>query len=124
MNSGNDKHTILVICTESPYGSSKAQEMLDIVLTGAAYEVPVTLLLMEDGAFQLTEEQDGTCVGKKTLLSNLQALEIYGVEQIYACEESIIKRGINLEKSTLNIEISNSSQIAKLISQHSHVLTA
>ena len=43
----------MVINRRSPYGSIYALESLEVVLTGAAFDQAVSLVFMDDGAFQL-----------------------------------------------------------------------
>lgn len=123
MTSENTQQSILIISQQSPYANAKAQEALDVVLTAAAYEIPVNLLLCGDGVFQLLPNQDGSSIGKKNLASNLQALEIYGVDTIYICEKSLTMRGLEATPFAIEITPINHASITALIADHQHVLT-
>ncbi|MGR9114614.1 MAG: sulfurtransferase complex subunit TusC [Gammaproteobacteria bacterium] len=70
------------------------QETLDIVLTIAAFDQSVSLLLLDDGVFQLKKGQHPETYGMKDTASIYKALEIYEVKSIYTEVESLQERGL------------------------------
>ena len=45
--------SLLVISRQAPWSGPSAREALDIVLAGGAFDLPIGLLLLDDGVFQL-----------------------------------------------------------------------
>ena len=50
--------SLLVISRQAPWSGPSAREALDIVLAGGAFDLPVGLLFLDDGVFQLALQQD------------------------------------------------------------------
>ncbi|MCW8884881.1 MAG: sulfurtransferase complex subunit TusC [Motiliproteus sp.] len=86
---------ILAVMRTGPYGNQTAKEALDAVLTAAAFELPLSLLFMDDGVFQLLPQQDTQGIGAKDLSATLPVLPMYDVERFYVEQSSLESRGIN-----------------------------
>ena len=84
----------LYINRKAPHGSIYAQESLDVVLIGAAFEQDVTLAFIDDGVYQLMQNQDTSGAGVKNFAPTFRALGDYDVKQIYVEEESLKLRGL------------------------------
>ena len=116
--------SLLVISRQSPWSGLSAREALDLVLAGGAYDLPIGLLFMDDGVLQLAQAQDATAVQQKDLTANLKALEMFGIEEVYACSTSLRERGLPAEQ--LNIDartLAHPRDIAALIDRYDHVIT-
>ncbi|MFA0812589.1 sulfurtransferase complex subunit TusC [Microbulbifer epialgicus] len=85
----------LTICRAAPYGSALAREGLEAILAAAAMGQEVDLLFLGDGVFQLLDNQSPEGIQQKSLHRNLQALPMFGPEQLYVCASSLSERGIN-----------------------------
>lgn len=115
---------ILLISRHAPYGSSTAREALDAALAAAVYEQELSLLFMDDGVFQLLENQQALNIDQKNLSSILGALPFYDIEKIYIHQESLEQRQI--EKEDLLMEsatILTNEQTAALLSHQDHILS-
>lgn len=116
--------SLLIISRQSPWSGTSAREALDIVLAGGAFDLPIGLLFLDDGVFQLSPEQKSAAVQQKDLTANLQALTMFGVEELYACEQSLTERGIavtNLDEESLHRL--PPAEIAALIDRYDQVIT-
>lgn len=114
--------SLLVISCHPP-ARLAAREALDLVLAAAAFGVPTGLLFMGDGVLQLLKGQDAKAAGQKSLTANLQALELYGVEDVLVCQHSLAERGINARQCLLNSRAVDSSEIALLIKNYDQVVS-
>ena len=54
-----------------------------MVLIGAAFEQDVTLAFIDDGVYQLMQNQDTSGIGSKNFAPTFRALGDYDVSQIY-----------------------------------------
>ena len=112
--------SLLVISRQAPWSGPSAREALDIVLAGGAFDLPIGLLFLDDGVFQLAASQDARAVQQKDLSANLQALELFGVEEVFACSHSLAVRGL---ATSGNAPPLSSEQISQMIDRYDQVIT-
>ncbi|RMQ45973.1 DsrF protein [Pseudomonas cichorii] len=116
--------SLLIISRQAPWAGTSAREALDIVLAGGAYDLPVGLLFMDDGVFQLRPGQNASALQQKDLTANLKALSIFGVEEVYACGQSLAERGIpGTELDTEINQLSARSELSALVDRYDQVIT-
>ena len=116
--------SLLVISRQAPWSGPSAREALDIVLAGGAFDLPIGLLFLDDGVFQLAASQDARAVQQKDLSANLQALPMFGVEALFFCADSAAERG--LDPGALSLEEAGpltAGEITALIDRYDQVIT-
>ena len=106
---------LLYINRRAPHGTIYAHEALEVVLIGAAFEQDVSLAFIDDGVFQLTKDQDTSDIHTKNFSKIYKALEMYDVEKLFVEKESLDKRGLTEDDLSVDVEIINSSEMKKLI---------
>ncbi len=115
---------ILFISRKPPYGSSQPREALDALLAASAYDQQLSLLFMDDGVFQLMRNQNTAYIYQKNMASSLQALELYGIENIYCHENSLTQRGLNQDDLILNtIKLIDNRAANQLMSQQDQLIS-
>jgi tRNA 2-thiouridine synthesizing protein C len=87
----------LYINRKAPHGTIYAQESLEVVLIAAAFEQEVALAFIDDGVYQLMQNQDTSALGNKNFSPTYRALGDYDVNQIYVEQESLELRGLSKE---------------------------
>lgn len=87
----------LYINRKAPYGTIYALESLEVVLIGAAFEQDVSLAFMDDGVYQLIENQDTTAAGMKNFSKTYRALGDFEVRKLYVEKEALAERGLTVE---------------------------
>lgn len=92
--------SLLIISRQSPWSGPGAREALDIVLAGGAFDLPIGLLFLDDGVLQLAAGQNAKALQQKDLSANLQALPMFGVEELFYCADSASVRGSALVRWT------------------------
>jgi tRNA 2-thiouridine synthesizing protein C len=85
----------LYVNRKAPHGTIYAHEALEVVLIGAAFEQEVTLAFIDDGVYQLLQNQDTGAIGTKNFAPTFRALGDYDVNQIYVERESLERRGLS-----------------------------
>ncbi len=116
--------SMLCISRHTPYGNALAREALDTVLAAAAYEQDIKLLFMDDGVWQLFKGQQPTHINQKDITKNLNAMPIFGVEEIYAHEPSLQARGISRDSLSLNnVQLLTTEQTQALIASQQQILS-
>jgi len=119
----SDKKSILIINQSAPYASSKARESLDVALTCAIFEMPVSLLFMGDGVLQLLKGQQPEALQTKKHEAMLTALPMYDIDCLYVTSSDLKLHGLHSEDLAVPVNIVEQKQIASLIQQHDTVLT-
>jgi tRNA 2-thiouridine synthesizing protein C len=84
----------LYINRKPPHGTIYALESLEVVLIGAAFEQEVTLAFIDDGVYQLLQNQDTSAIGTKNFTPTYRALGDYDVNRIFVERESLELRGL------------------------------
>ena len=109
------KSGITFISRNAPYGRNRANLCLDMALACAVYEQDVNYVFLDDGVYQLLKGQDGAAILNKTLGNALETLALYGIENAYADQQSLKKRGIDIAALLPGMQLIESDTISKLI---------
>ncbi|MDH4560630.1 sulfurtransferase complex subunit TusC [Pseudomonas sp. BN411] len=115
--------SMLIISRQGPWSGPGAREALDIALAGGAFDLPLGLLFLDDGVFQLVANQQPTTLEQKDLTANLQALPLFGVESLYVSKRSLQERGLEGATLKLAVEVLDDSALTALIDRYDQVLT-
>lgn len=105
----------LFVLRKAPHSGAHIHEMLDIILITAAFDQPVSILLLDDGVFQLKNGQNPESAGMKDTAAIFKALEIYDVKDIYAEVESLQERGLKSGDLCLPVQEFYRKEIAGLL---------
>jgi tRNA 2-thiouridine synthesizing protein C len=115
--------SLLIISRQAPWSGPSAREALDIALAGGAYDLPIALLFLDDGVFQLVSAQQPKVLQLKDLGANLQALPMFGIESLYASAHSLRERGLADQPLLLPAEVLGDAELAALVDRHDQVIT-
>ena len=115
--------SMLIITRQSPWSGPSAREALDIALAGGAFELPLGMLFLDDGVFQLVQAQQAGQLQQKDLTANLQALPMFGVDSLYAAQRSLQERGLDQNALSLPVEVLDDDALRALINRYDQVIT-
>lgn len=115
--------SVLLITRQAPWAGIGAAEALDIALAAGAFDLPLSILFMDDGVLQLLAQQQSQMLEQKDLSANLQALPMFGIEQLYVAEQCLNQRGLDSELLAVDVDVLDDQQIQQLIRQHDYVMT-
>lgn len=115
--------SLLIVSRQAPWAGPGAREALDIALAGGAFDLPIALLFLDDGVFQLAPGQKPAALEQKDLQANLQALPLFGVEQLYAADSSLAARGLADSALSLPVQRLNDSALRRLFQDYDQVIT-
>jgi tRNA 2-thiouridine synthesizing protein C len=108
--------TLTFISRQAPFGSSKAKACMDMVLASSVFEQQIHYVFMDDGVWQLVCGHAPESIGAKNTMAALQALEIYGVDKVYALHESLTERGLDNAQLQIPVTICSKSQLQDILS--------
>lgn len=115
--------TLTFISRQAPFGSSKAKACLDMVLASAVFEQTIHYVFMDDGVWQLVRGHAPESIGAKNTMAAMQALELYGVENVYVLDESLSERGLTLTQLQIPVRVCTRAQLQDML-RASDVVTA
>lgn len=115
--------SLLIISRQAPWAGPSAREALDIALAGGAFDLPLGMLFLDDGVLQLAPAQQPGQLQQKNLAANLQALPMFGVDELFAAASSLRERGLSADTLTLEVEVLDDSALAALIDRFDQVVT-
>ena len=113
----------LYLNRRAPHGTIYAQECLEVILVGAAFDQDVSIVFMDDGVYQILKNQDTSAIGTKNFSKTFRALEMYDVEKLYVEKESLQARGLAEEDLNVPVEVLTSEQIGRLLEQQDVVFS-
>ena len=111
----DDVTSFLLITRHSPYGGSAAQETLDIAFAAGAFNQNFAVLFMDDGIYQLMQDQNSDGLGQKNLSKTLPMLELYGASRLYVEQASLERRELTPSDLVLDVEVLNESALRSLV---------
>ncbi|MFP6800024.1 MAG: sulfurtransferase complex subunit TusC [Pseudomonas sp.] len=115
--------SLLIINRQAPWSGPGAREALDIALAGGAFDLPIGMLFLDDGVFQLSSSQQPVRLQQKDLGANLKALPMFGVEALYVAQRSLEERGLQDHPSSLAVERLDDAELSALIDRYDQVIT-
>jgi len=115
--------SLQMVSRSAPWAGSGAREALEIVLSAAAFDLPVALLFMDDGLFQLVCGQQPSLLQQKDLAANLKALPLFGIEHYYGAQSSLLERGLKESQCDLALQWLDDTGIAELFSCYDEIIT-
>ncbi len=114
--------TFLFVMSEFPHHGVHVQEQLDVILTVAAFDQKVSLLLLDDGVFQILKDQRPEPSAQKDTAAIYRALQIYDVQDIYVELESLQHRGLKPGDLLLPVRELYRKDVADLMRQFDIVM--
>ena len=86
-----------------------------MALAFAVFEQEVNYVFLDDGVYQLLKGQDAASIQSKTLGNALETLALYGIESVFADQQSLLERNIDVADLLPGTQLIDSGAVAKLI---------
>ena len=112
--------SVLIYVKSAPYGNTHFKDALDIVLTCAAFDMPVTLALSKRAATALLPDQKPESIDQKSLLKQLSALPMYDIDTLHV-EESA-NAFLDEPPTGLNVDFFDETKWQSLIHSHTRLM--
>jgi tRNA 2-thiouridine synthesizing protein C len=98
----------LFVLRKPSYDGLYIQEMLDVILTTAAFEQDVGILLLDDAVFHLKSNQNA----RKNTATLFEILPTMGVTEIFVETESLLERGLTAEMLTQPVKFQSRATVS------------
>jgi|GEM_PF-1172959 sulfur relay (sulfurtransferase) DsrF/TusC family protein len=114
----------LIINTYSPTDGFNAEESLEFILSIASLEQPISILFLQNAAFQLLEQSQYELINRDLLAQTIQAFELFALKNIYIEDSMLIKlKNLNLLINTnINITKFSLNNFTDLYNKHDIIL--
>lgn len=112
-----------IIIRQAPYGSLLPQEAIEATLAAGMYGQKVSLIFMGDAVFQLVGGQDAAVIEQKTMSKQLAALDLYDIEQLYVCMESLLQRQLVSENLVVNVSVLDGEALRSILHEQEILLS-
>ena len=114
---------IAIINKTAPYATSAGQESLDLALAAANFGQDVSLFFIEDGVYQLLNQQAPEHIDQRNYSKTFAALEFYDIENIYVCAKSLHERGLSEQDLCIDVQQLDFAAITENLNHHQHCLS-
>lgn len=114
--------SLLLVCQASPWSATTAREGLDIALAGGAFDLPIGMLWRGAGVLQLRNGQHPQQIGQQDLQAQLSALPLFGVQELYACADSLVHYGCAQTELLAGVQLLDCQQQQELLARAQQVL--
>lgn len=115
---------ILFVFSHSPYQSAITKDGFDALFAAASFEQTLSVLFIDEGVWTLQKNQDAKAIFRKNFEKQIQAFELYDIEDIFVDSQSLTARGIECGNLAVeSVTLASNEMIQSLFSNHQHVLS-
>ena len=116
------KRFLFLFC-RPPDASERVRELLEQAMTAAAFDQPVSLLLLDDAVLHLRREPPPGQSQTAPLSLLFQALELYDIRSIWVERESLAERGLQPADLVLPVGTLVRGEVPALLAAHDLVVS-
>jgi tRNA 2-thiouridine synthesizing protein C len=117
-----DIKKIMHVMRRAPHGSIYTYEGLEMILIMAAYEQDLSVVFIRDGVYALKKGQETAGIGIKGFSKTFMALDGYDVEKLFVDRISLEERGLTEDDLVVDVEVMDSSEIGRLMTEQDVVI--
>lgn len=114
---------ILFVLRKPPHSGAYAQELLDIIMTVAAFDQETSVLLLDKAVFQIKKQQNPESAGLKDTAAIFKALPLYNINAIYVESESLEEQGLTVESLDEEVQAIPRNKVPELMKQFDLLLS-
>lgn len=79
----------MLIISNPPFYSASNRETLDIGLAFSAFDIPVSILFIDDGILQIKNNLNSEDLAQKNIINTFKALEMYDIKDCYVINRDL-----------------------------------
>lgn len=106
---------LAVVFRTAAHGQASGREGLDAILACSALTDEIAVLFLGDGVYQLLSNQQPAAVLGRDYAPTFKLFNLYDIEQVYICRESLLERGLIRDQLLLPAELVSREQIRELL---------
>ena len=113
--------SLSVIFNKAPYGNQSGRELLDIALMAAAFDMDIRAIFIDDGVYQLLNNQQPDILNMKSHSPTFKAMELYGIETALLSSKDLQERNLSTEELLPVAELTDAQHIQRVIADSDFV---
>lgn len=106
-----------------PHSTASGREGLDALLAASAYTEEISVFFVGNGVTQLLEQQQPSESLSRDYIAAFKLMELYDIEQVYVCEQSLQRFGLTSEQLIIDIKALTPNAMAQQFAQCDQILT-
>lgn len=79
------------------------------------FEQQVNYVFLNDGVYQLLNKQDGAAIETKTIGKALGTLNLYGIDNVYVCKDSLSLRQLEVADLVLPATLIGAGELHEML---------
>lgn len=115
---------IAVLLSKLPLQDIAARESLDLIFALAAVEHQVSVIFCDDAVYQLLKSEDSAELLVKDFRRSFKLFELYEIEQLYVCAESLRQRKLQASQLMLDLRALDTAELNQLLDTQHHLIKA
>jgi tRNA 2-thiouridine synthesizing protein C len=115
---------IAVLLSKLPLQDIAARESLDLIFALAAVEHQVSVIFCDDAVYQLLKSENSAELLVKDFRRSFKLFELYEIEQLYVCAESLRQRKLQANKLMLDLRALDTAELNQLLDTQHHLIKA
>ena len=113
---------IAIVNSKSPFAKNDGKDALDLALIFGSYEQKISLFFHGDGVWQLIPGQQSELISQKDYLKTFAAFDLYDIENVYVCQNSLIQRALPESFHIDNVKVLSEKDFYQKLFTHNVVL--
>lgn len=115
---------IAVLVTSLPLQGIAARESLDLIFALAAVDHQLSVIFSDNAVYQLVKADDSAELMVKDFRRSFKLFELYDIENLYICAESLRQRQLQANALVLNVQPLECDELSQLLYTQHHVIKA
>ncbi|MEM5528454.1 sulfurtransferase complex subunit TusC [Gammaproteobacteria bacterium AS21] len=111
----NNDQSVLLIISNPPFYSASNRETLDIGLAFSAFDIPVSILFIDDGILQIKSDLNSEQLAQKNLINTFKALEMYDIQDCYVINKDLERFNLSTNALAIKCKTLDKDAIAQFI---------
>lgn len=107
----------------TPHSTASGREGIDALLAASAYCDDINVVFLGDGVYQLLKDQQTDSILSKDYAPMLKLFDLYDIESVYVCEQSMLERSVSSSDFVINVETTSSLKIKSILNRSKSVIT-
>ncbi len=107
----------LFVLRKASYDGLYVQEMMDIILTTAAFDQDVSILLLGDAVFHLKANQNTQNSNYKNTAKLFEILPTMDINDVFVESESLLERGLKVEMLTQPVQLKSRATVGDFMAK-------
>jgi len=108
-------NTVAVLMRKAPYGSVYTAEGFRSIMGIGVFEMDVSVVFLDDGAYALVKGQDPAGLDMKPLGEGFPMLPDFGVTKFYVHDRSLSERGLAPDDLAMDVEVVDDAGVARVL---------